>query len=137
MKFNLLLAVLIAAAVQVHGATEKEIVHAVVMEASGEPYQAQLGICAVIRSRGTNLHGIYGAKATRKESAAVYAQVAKAWKESATNDITGGCDLFGGAIDDKYFQGKLGLKPVLTISHTRFYKSHKASRHDKPIRYLR
>ena len=99
-----------------------KVIHAVVMEASGEPYKAQVGICAVIRRRGS-LHGVYGANAHRVEAQSVYNKVAKAWKESATSDPTGGCDLFGGVIDDHYFQGELGLKPVLTIGNTRFYKS--------------
>jgi hypothetical protein len=123
MKFNLLLAVLIAASVQVQAASHSAIVHAVAMEASGEPYLAKVGICAVIRERGNSLQGIYGSKASRKESAAVYASVEKAWSESVTNDPTMGCDMFGGVIDDKYFQDKLGLVPVITIGHTRFYKS--------------
>lgn len=96
------------------------IIHAVVMEASGEPYLAQVGICAVIRTRGS-LNGIYGDKAKRVESQTVYAQVRKAWIESATNDPTHGARYFGGVIDDAYFK-KLGKKPILTIGHTRFYK---------------
>jgi hypothetical protein len=113
-----------------------QVFHAVAMEASGEPYLAKVGICAVIRIRGS-LHGIYGANATRQESAAVYASVRKAWLESATNDPTHGCDMFGGICDDHYFQGKLGLKPVLTIGHTRFYRSHENNRPSRPFRYLR
>lgn len=99
-----------------------KVIHAVVMESSAEPYQAQVAICAVIRNRGS-LHGVYGANAKRHESKKVYAQVTKAWIESATNDPTHGCDMFGGIIDDKYFK-MIGLKPVMTIGHTRFYKSN-------------
>ena len=117
----LILATLLFAA-PTFAATEKEIIHAVVMEASGEPYRAQVAICAVIRTRHYSLKGIYGARATREESSKVYAQVRLAWAESIENDPTHGCDLFGGVIDDKYFQGKLGLKPELTIGHTRFYR---------------
>jgi hypothetical protein len=106
-----------------NAATHSEIIHAVAMEASGEPYLAQVGICAVIRTRNNSLKGIYGAKANRLELKKVYLQIEKAWAESKTNDITHGCNLFGGIIDDKYFQNKLGLRPVLTIGHTRFYKS--------------
>ena len=123
MKLTLILAALIAASVQVQASSHSDIVHAVAMEASGEPYAAKVGICAVIRTRGNSLKGIYGSKATRHESAAVYASVEKAWSESATNDPTHGCDLFGGVIDDKYFQGKLNLQPAVTIGHTRFYHS--------------
>lgn len=123
MKLNLLLAALITATPQLHAASHSEIIHAVVMEASGEPYLAKVGICAVIRARGNSLKGVYGSKATRKESAAAYASAEKAWGESATNDVTHGCDMFGGVCDDKYFQGKLHLKPILTVGQTRFYKS--------------
>ena len=124
MKFNsILVALLFAALVPVRAATEREIIHAVVMEASGEPYAAQVAVCAVIRNRGNSLKGIYGATVTRFESPKVYAQVEKAWKESATKDPTKGCDMFGGVIDDKYFKGKLNLDPVITIGKTRFYKS--------------
>ena len=98
------------------------IIHAVVMEASGEPYLAQVGICAVIRSRGCSLQGIYGDKARRYETQAVYAQVRKAWLESATNNPVAGCKYFGGKIDDAYFRDKLHKKPFITIGNTRFYK---------------
>lgn len=114
--------VLISSAVKAAGVTDtNRIIHAVVMEASGEPYLAQVGICAVIRNRGNSLQGIYGDKAKRYEAQTVYAQVRKAWNESATNDPTHGCKYFGGKIDDAYFK-KLGKKPVLTIGNTRFYK---------------
>lgn len=114
----------IASACKANLPDQNTIIHAVVIEASGEPYEAQVGICAVIRTRNS-LKGVYGAKGTRYESNKVYAQITKAWNESAKHDPTHGCDLFGGEIDDKYFQGKLHLQPVLTIGHTRFYKSKK------------
>lgn len=119
---NIILSIALLIASNAFAATHAEIIHAVAMEASGEPYLAKVGICAVIRTRNNSLKGVYGAKSGRHESAAVYAIVEKAWSESATNDPTHGCTMFGGVIDDKYFQGKLGLKPVLTIGHTRFYK---------------
>lgn len=97
------------------------VIHAVVMEASGEPYEAQVAICAVMRTRGS-LKGIYGDKAHRFEPVAVYTVARKAWDESATNDPTHGCTSFGGVIDDWYFIKKMHMKPVLTIGHTRFYK---------------
>ena len=113
--------ILLAGTVNAGLPSDKTVIHAVVMEASGEPYMAQVGICAVIRNRDS-LQGVYGAKAHRHESEAVYAQIGKAWRESATNDITHGCTKFGGTIDDHYFIDELHLKPVLTIGHTRFYK---------------
>ena len=126
LKWSVVLAliylVLFMSAVKAAGVTDtNRIIHAVVMEASGEPYLAQVGICAVIRTRGNSLVGIYGDKAKRYETQAVYAQVRKAWIESATNDPTSGCRYFGGKIDDAYFK-KLGKKPFLTIGNTRFYK---------------
>ena len=113
--------VLFISAVKAGTTDTNRIIHAVVMEASGEPFLAQVGICAVIRNRGNSLQGIYGDKAKRYEAQSVYTQVRKAWIESATNDPTYGAKYFGGIIDDAYF-AKLGKKPVLTIGHTRFYK---------------
>jgi hypothetical protein len=114
--------ILFTSAVKAGVADTNRIIHAVVMEASGESYVAQVGICAVIRNRGNSLQGIYGDKARRYETQAVYAQVRKAWVESATNDVTHGCKFFGGKIDDAYFRDNLHKKPFLTIGNTRFYK---------------
>ena len=114
--------VLFTSAVKAGVADTNRIIHAVVMEASGEPYLAQVGICAVIRNRGNSLQGVYGDKAKRYEAQTVYAQVRKAWVESATNDPTHGCKYFGGKIDDDYFIKKLKKKPFITIGNTRFYK---------------
>lgn len=123
MKIKLLIAILVLASFSASAKlNEADCIKAVVGEAAGEPYLAKVAVSAVIRTRGS-LKGIYGANAKHKESAATYLQCRKAWEESATNDPTHGCNLFGGFIDDKYFQGKLGLKPVLTIGHTRFYKT--------------
>lgn len=100
---------------------DKAVIHAIVGEASGEPFLAQKGIAEVIRRRGS-LQGIYGANTTRKESQAAYNKAAKAWAESATSNITQGCKYFGGVMDDDYFANVLHKKPFLTIGHTRFYK---------------
>ena len=101
---------------------EVDCVNAVVGEASGEPYLAKVAVAAVIRNR-MSLNGIYGVHTKHHESAKVYAICRQAWLESATNDPTHGCNMFGGAIDDWYFQHKLHLQPVLTIGHTRFYRN--------------
>jgi len=100
---------------------ENQCVNAIVGEASGEPYLAKVGVAAVIRTRGS-LQGVYGTHANHHESAKVVETCRKAWNESETFDPTHGCNAFGGMIDDHYFIGKLHLKPVLTIGHTRFYK---------------
>ena len=97
-------------------------IRAVYGEACGEPYQAKLGVSAVIRNRGS-LNGVYGihSKQLSHISPKAWKDCERAWNESATNDITHGCKFFGGKIDDKYF-AKLGMKPVMMIGHTRFYR---------------
>lgn len=103
---------------------QSDCIKAVVGEAASEPYRCQVAICAVIRNRN-GLQGVYGlhAKHVQNEPKYVFDKARKAWLESAKYDPTNGCDMWGGFIDDKYFMGKLRLKPVMTIGHTRFYKS--------------
>lgn len=103
------------------GLNTNAVIHAIVMEASAEPFLAQQGIAEVIRRRGS-LQGIYGASAHRHEGKAAYNKATKAWIASATSNITQGCKYFGGTIDDDYFANVLHKKPFLTIGHTRFYK---------------
>lgn len=101
---------------------DEQAIEAIYGESCGEPYKAKLGVAAVIRSRGS-LKGVYGlhSKQLAHPDAKAMADCRKAWLESATNDITGGCFHFGGRIDDNYFS-KVGMKPVLTIGNTRFYR---------------
>ena len=123
MKIKCLIALVVLSSINVLARdldTEK-CVKAIAGEASGEPYKAKLGIAAVIRARGS-LAGIYGLNASHKESKTTLNICRKAWNESKWNNPVPGCKYFGGICDDWYFQGKLHLKPFVTIGHTRFYK---------------
>jgi spore germination cell wall hydrolase CwlJ-like protein len=70
-------------------------VRAIIGEASGEGYQGMLAVAGVIRNRG-HLRGIYGvnAKHVDREPAYVWRMAEKAWRQSATNDITRGATHF-------------------------------------------
>jgi hypothetical protein len=111
----------------VHAAiSDSKAVNTILGEAAGESYQGKLAIACVIRNRGS-IQGFYGANRPQvwydKQGKKALADCQKAWSESATNDITHGCNLEGGKIDDNYFLIKLKLKPVMTIGNQRFYKS--------------
>ena len=124
MKKTFVLALMVLSIPTFGALDSNQCVRAIVGEASGEPYKCQVAIGAVIRNRGS-LKGVYGLNAphVNKESPATFNKAAKAWAESATNDVTRGCSMWGGIIDDHYFQGKLHLKPVMTIGKTRFYRN--------------
>lgn len=101
----------------------KKAVAAIVGEAAGESYKCKLAIACVIRNRGS-LQGVYGvnAKHNATEPPKIWAEAFKAWNQSKTNDITGGCMFWGGKMDIPYFEVKLKKAPVLIINGTRFYK---------------
>lgn len=103
-----------------------DAVRTIIGEAATEPYRGMVATACVLRNRGTT-HGSYGFNVSNDwlaaQPAAVQRRASKAWLASAKKDITGGCDMFGGIIDDWYFIGILHLKPVMTIGHQRFYKS--------------
>ena len=109
-------------ALKAQAITSANAVRAIVGEAAGEPYAAKVAIAAVIRNRGS-LKGVYGLHASHisYQPKWVFDHASRAWKDSAFVDPTNGCNMFGGKIDDSYFRS-LGLKPVMTIGNTRFYK---------------
>ena len=69
-----------------------EAIRAIYGEACGEPYVGKLAVAGAIRNRGT-LRGVYGQTSpllTQPINARAWAQCARAWRESATRDITHG-----------------------------------------------
>lgn len=70
---------------------KSQAIRAIIGEASSQGFQGMLAIACGIRNRGT-LKGVYGLKAKHidKEPEWVWKLARKAWKESATNDITNG-----------------------------------------------
>ena len=96
---------------------------AIVGEGAGESWPAKLAIASALRNRGT-LKGVYGLRAhhIEHEPKWVWRHADAAWAESAKHDFAYGCNMFGGVIDDHYFQHVLHLKPVFTIGNTRFYR---------------
>ena len=105
---------------------QNKAIQTIMGEAAGEPYKGKLALACVLRNRGST-KGFYGANRPQAwfdaQGKKAFNDCARAWNESATNDITGGCNLEGGKIDDNYFLIKLKLKPVMTIGNQRFYKS--------------
>lgn len=95
-------------------------------EAAGEVYAGKLAVACVLRNRGS-AQGFEGNKRTKawyqEQGQKAQADSLRAWHESANFDVTHGCNLVGGLIDDWYFINKLHLKPVLTIGNQRFFKS--------------
>lgn len=104
--------------------TDQNCIQAVMGEAAGESYQAKLWVACCIRNRGT-LVGVYGSNKPDSwyaaQGAKCLADSARAWRESAKHDVTGGCTHFGSVTDDGYFITGCGWKPVATIGQTRFY----------------
>ena len=70
---------------------ESQAIRAIIGEASGEGYNGMLAVACAIKNRGT-LKGVYGVKAKHvdKEPKWVWDLARKAWKESASKDITNG-----------------------------------------------
>ena len=77
-------------------------VRAIVGEAANQGERGMLAVAGAIRNRGT-LRGVYGVKnpIADRQPAWVWARAEKAWRESATNDVTHGathwenCRAFG------------------------------------------
>jgi len=105
--------------------SDTQAVRIIMGEAAGEVYRGKLAIACVLRNRNS-ANGFYGTKRSiawcEAQGPKAHADSLRAWRESANNDITGGCTLEGGMMDDYYFQHTLHLKPVLTIGRQRFYK---------------
>src|ERR1035437_9420909 len=85
--------------------TERKAVRAIVGESGGEPFAAQMAVAGAIRNRGS-LRGVYGVSnpCVGKASAKTFATARRAWRESATNDVTHGLRFFSCAADAPYFR---------------------------------
>ena len=79
-------------------------------------------VAEVIRRRGS-LRGIYGFKASHvdHEPAWVWDQARKAWRASATSNISNGADHFE-SVDFKTPAWAKGVAPVSTVGKHRFYR---------------
>lgn len=102
----------------------KRAINAIIGEAEGEGYQGMLAIAGAIRNRGT-LKGVYGEKSARvvgkKYNAKTYQLALKAWKESASNDITHGADHWASLKIDYAWEHKMRS---LGFVKTYEYKNH-------------
>lgn len=98
-------------------------VKAIIGEAGGESFDAQVAVGEVIRRRGS-LKGIYGVNnpVVKKASAKTIARAQAAWRKSATSDLTHGCKYFGGdGLDNAYF-AKLKKPVFVKIGRVNFYQ---------------
>lgn len=70
--------------------SERDAVRAIVGEASNQGERGMLAVACAIRNRGT-LQGVLGLKAKHvdRQPAWVWERARKAWRESATRDVTG------------------------------------------------
>ena len=68
-----------------------QAIKGIVGESANQGYKGMLAVAGAIRNRGT-LTGVYGfySRMANNQPDWVWKQAAKAWAESATNDITGG-----------------------------------------------
>ena len=122
-----------------HGLAHKQYsdndrINAIVGEAGNQGYQGMLGIACAIRNRAkipyyknNVLHGVYGlnAKQLTKEPKVLFQQAAKAWNESATNDIVGGAYMWGSDSDIEKFNKESwfrNMKATVRIKDHTFFK---------------
>lgn len=100
---------------------QSSAVQAIIGEAGGEPYAAQLAVASAIRHRGS-LQGIYGltnpsvAHASHRQRRLA----TQAWLESKIHDTAPGLRYFGCASDARYFNA-IGLHPALQIGGITFW----------------
>lgn len=104
--------------------SDNQAIKAIMGEASNQGYQGMLAVAGAIRNRGT-LRGVYGVKAKHiyKEPKWVWEQARKAWKESASKDITLGADHWENikAFGTPYWSK--GMKKTVLIKDHQFYKA--------------
>lgn len=104
--------------------SEHSAVLAIIGEAEGEPYKGKVAVAEVIRTRGS-LKGVYGIKAPRvvqkKYSQKTYNECLKAWRESATSNITKGSTHWEGTKFKTPYWAK-NMIVMVTIGNQRFYK---------------
>lgn len=122
----ILLAAALICNVQAAEIPEDRAVRAIIGEASGEGYTGMLAIAGAIRNRGT-LQGVYGVKAKHvdKQPQWVWGQARKAWKESASNDITSGADHWGSVTLDAAWINTMrreGFKEAFRYRNHIFFK---------------
>jgi len=123
-KIILLTGIVSLAAQSYAGIPDTQAHRAIVGEAAGDGFTVQLGVACAIRNRGT-LHGVYGVNAAHNASEPdwVWEAAARAWRESAQHDITGGATHFGSRDDVRKgtFKG-LTLTVVLgTDTHATYF----------------
>jgi hypothetical protein len=123
-KILLLTGIVLLAAHTYAGIPDTQAHRAIVGEAAGDGYPVQLGVACAIRNRG-HLRGVYGVNAAHNASEPgwVWQAAARAWRESARHDITGGATHFGSISDVRKgtFKG-LTLTVVLgTHTHATYF----------------
>jgi len=103
--------------------SDQAAIRAIVGEAANQSDRAMLAVAGALRNRGT-LDGVYGynAPVTRSSTSAVWARAARAWAQSAHQNIARGCRYFGCTTDARYFIRTLHFHPVLTVGAITFYK---------------
>ena len=124
-----------------HGLThkaysEQDYVNAIIGEASNQGYEGMLAIAGALRNRAkvpyyknNVLHGVYGLNNPQIKIATpdVRAMAEKAWKDSATKDITKGAYLWGSDSDIQKFKVQAWFKnvsPTTKIKDHTFFKDN-------------
>lgn len=114
--------------------SEQDYINAIIGEASNQGYEGMLGIANAIRNRAkvpyyknNVLHGVYGLNNPQVKTASkdIRAMAEKAWKDSATKDITGGAYLWGSDSDIEKFKTQAwfkNVKPTVKIGAHTFFK---------------
>ena len=122
-KMKTITIILLASAnIAVASIPDNAAVKAIIGEAGGEPYAAQVAVASALRHRGT-LNGVYGVNNPCVKRAPSYAilRARKAWAASASHDYAHGCRYFGCPADRSYFI-RNGFQPSFSIGKITFYK---------------
>jgi len=95
-------------------------VHCLMGEARGESYECQVATAEVIRNRNST-RGVYGCQAKINEPEWVWDRARKAWKESATTNLSKGATHFESTDFPKPYWAN-EMQEVAHIGKHKFYK---------------
>lgn len=101
---------------------DSDAIKIIIGESAGEPYLGKVGVANVLRHRNS-IKGFYGINnpCIKNQPDWVWRDARKAWKESLTNDVTGGAMYFESIKFKTPYWAKNLTKTALIKNH-QFYK---------------
>lgn len=130
----LLTCLLLAGSLQTQAQPPSQEVQAIVGESCNQPYRTQLAVASALRNRET-LKGVIGLKnqsMIQKQSLQTFQTAARAWSESATNNIVHGATHFESNNFPTPYWAK-HMKLVATVGKFNFYKRQQLNKISKNI----